>query len=91
MVYEVHYPSILIQFMMDIIILSGIPLVIATILAFVISILQAITQVQDQTLSQTIKIAAIAFVFLASGAGLVAPLMSSTQQMFDNFHIYARQ
>lgn len=76
---------------MDVVILAGFPLVIATILAFVISLIQAVTQIQDQTLSQTIKIGAITFIFIAAGSGLVAPLMSSTQQVFDNFHIYAQQ
>ncbi len=91
MIYETHYPSLLIRFVMDIVILAGIPLLIATILAFFISFFQAITQIQDQTLSQTVKISAIAFIFIAAGTGLVAPLMSSTQDIFDNFHIYAQK
>ena len=91
MIYETHYPSLLIRFVMDIVILAGIPLLIATVLAFFISFFQAVTQIQDQTLSQTVKISAIAFIFIAAGTGLVAPLMSSTQDIFDNFHIYAQK
>ena len=46
---------------------------------------QAVTQIQDQTLAQTVKIAAIAVTFLIMGGSLVAPLIESSVTLFDTF------
>lgn len=77
-----HY---LVVFMMNVVVLAGIPLAIATCSGLLVSILQAVTQIQDQTLSQTIKIVAITVMLLSFGGALVAPLLNSTKNLFDNF------
>ena len=84
------FSSILISFMIDIAFLAGVPLVVATISGFVISFFQAVTQIQDQTLSQSIKISAVVIVLLMFGARLSAPLMNSTKEIFDEFHVLAQ-
>lgn len=81
------FGSILVTFMMDVAVLAGVPLAIATGSGFLISFLQAITQVQDQSLSQTVKIVAVVVILLAFGQRLTAPLLNSTVLVFDQFHL----
>lgn len=76
--------------MFDVAILAGIPLAIATVSGFLVSFLQAVTQIQDQTLSQTIKISAVMLVLLMFGPILTSPLMTSTLNIFENFDMLAR-
>lgn len=74
------------SFMFNSAILCGVPLIIATILGLFVSILQAVTQIQDQSLPQTIKIVAIAFIFLTFGSLLAAPFFQSSVNLFSSFH-----
>ncbi len=67
-------------------ILAGPPLFAATILGLIVAILQAVTQIQDQSLPQTIKITAIAFIMILFGALLTAPFFQVSEQLFSNFH-----
>ena len=53
---------------------------------YVISLFQAVTQIQEQTLPQTIKIFVIALVLLTSGTMLAAPLYSLSEDIFTNFY-----
>lgn len=80
----------LMAFTMDAMFLISIPLGIATLVGLLISILQAVTQIQDQTLSQTAKISVISVTLIIFGGTLVAPLMTSTAQLFDNFATIGR-
>lgn len=66
-------------------ILGGPPLLVATIFGFIVSILQTITQIQDQSLPQTVKIISIAMILIFMGAALSAPLFSSTELIFEQF------
>lgn len=79
------FVNYLVAFMVDIAILAGIPLAVATLSGLFVSFFQAITQIQDQTLSQTIKIVAIVVVLLSMGSLLTAPLMTSTNEVFSEF------
>ena len=81
------FGSLLVAFMMDTIILAGIPLAAATVIGLVVSFFQAITQIQDQTFSQTVKIACIVFVLLAFGRALTSPLLNSTMKVFEDFGV----
>lgn len=80
--------SHMVGFMTDAAILAGIPLVIATIAGLTVSIFQAMTQVQDQNLSQTVKILAMVLVFLATGTMLAKPLVQRTESVFSQLHNY---
>ncbi|MEL6839958.1 MAG: flagellar biosynthetic protein FliQ [Pseudomonadota bacterium] len=88
--FGTSFSSYLVAFMLDITILAGVPLAVATIVGLVVSFFQAITQIQDQTLAQTIKIASIVVIMLAAGGALVAPLMTSTTEVFADFDIIVR-
>lgn len=83
--HESTFPQYLLSFMMDVIVLAGFPLAVATLCGLCVSVFQAVTQIQDQTLSQTVKITAIVIVLLSFGGSLVAPLMQSTIQLFTEF------
>ncbi len=87
---ETSFSSLLVSFMVDIAILAGVPLLIATISGFLISFFQAVTQIQDQTLSQTVKITAVIVVLLVFGVQLTGPLMTSTLDVFENFDVLAQ-
>ncbi|MEM6667367.1 MAG: flagellar biosynthetic protein FliQ [Pseudomonadota bacterium] len=66
------------------------PLIAATVIAFIVGLFQAVTQIQEQTLPQTIKIFVISFVLLVFGSFLVSPLYALTDQLFENFYLYGR-
>lgn len=82
---EADFGSILVRFMLHAALLAGVPLAAATVVGLVVSIFQAITQVQDQTLSQTVKIAAISLILLSFGTVLAGPLYNSTTEIFETF------
>ncbi|MGB0213677.1 efflux RND transporter permease subunit, partial [Algiphilus sp.] len=65
------YVEQVVVFMAAVAVLAGIPLAVATLAGVVISFLQAITQIQDQTLPQTVKIVAIALTFIVGSMPLV--------------------
>lgn len=81
------FAAYLVTFMLDIALLAGAPLAAATLVGLIVSFFQAITQIQDQTLAQTVKIVAIVLVLLAFGAALASPLLSSAREVFDDFHL----
>lgn len=87
---EAIYTTQLITFLLNAALLAGVPLAVATATGLIVSFLQAVTQIQDQTLSQTIKIVAIAVVLLAMTSSLTRPLMSSTRELFKNFSAMAQ-
>ena len=78
--------SILVGFLTDAMYLAGIPLLVATIVGLVIAIFQAMTQIQDQNLSQTVKIVAIVLVFMIAGTNLVIPLILRTESAFSQLN-----
>ncbi|MEZ5792464.1 MAG: flagellar biosynthetic protein FliQ [Nitratireductor sp.] len=67
------------------------PLLVATIIAFLVGLFQAVTQIQEQTLPQTIKIVAIALVLLMFGSVLAAPLYAASNELFSNFYTYEKR
>lgn len=71
-------------FLEDTMYLAGIPLLIATAISLVVSILQAMMQIQDQNLSQTIKIVVIVAVFVVAGQTLIQPIFLRTEKLFTD-------
>lgn len=64
---------------------AGVPLVGATVVGLVVSFLQAITQIQDQTLPQLVKVFTISLILLAFGAALAQPLVLATDMVLERF------
>ena len=70
--------------------IAGPPLVISTVVGVVVSLLQAVTQIQDQTLGQSIKIATIASFMVFMGGKLTSSLYERTIFIFDHFQSLVR-
>ena len=58
-------------------------LLTALLVGFVISLFQAATQIQEQTLSFVPKMIAVAIALLVSGNWVLSEMVSFTQQLFD--------
>ena len=68
-----------------IIFISGPLVVLAATLGLSVGIVQAATQIQEQTLPQTVKIFVIGFVILSFGASLASPLFNMSDRIFSTF------
>jgi type III secretion HrpO family protein len=79
-IYQFSYQALLL-----ILILSGPPILISTVLGLLVAIFQAATQIQEQTLSFTIKLFAIMFTLLAMGSWLGAEILQFTTTIFQSF------
>ncbi len=87
---DLPFTTYLLAFMMDVVLLAGVPLAVATVSGLLIALFQAVTQIQDQSLAQTVKITAIVVVLIGFGSGLTAPLIATTRTVFDDFHLMVR-
>ena len=65
--------------------LSLIPIVVATVIGIIVSLLQALTQVQEQTLGFAVKLIAISLTLLACASWMVSSLLLYTQDIFTHF------
>lgn len=80
-IYQLSYQSLLL-----ILILSGPPVFISMILGLVVAVFQAATQIQEQTLSFTIKLIAVIMTLLFLGGWLSSQIMQFANNIFLNFH-----
>ena len=65
--------------------LSLIPIVVATVIGLIVSLLQALTQIQEQTLGFAVKLIAISLTIMASASWLGSQLLTYTQEIFLKF------
>ena len=61
------------------------PLVAAMTVGLIVGILQAVTQVQDQSLPLAIKLLVVIVVLMFAGPLLVQPLIRQSSVLFENF------
>ena len=73
-----------------VLIISLPPLLGAIAVGLVIGILQAVTQVQDQSLPIAFKLLAVIMILVVFGPLLVAPLVRQSSQLFDSFPAMTR-
>jgi type III secretion protein S len=66
------------------------PLVGAVAVGLLIGILQAATQIQDQSLPLTFKLIAVLAILTSAGPLLVVPLVRQTIYLLDNFALLTR-
>lgn len=66
------------------------PLLGAMAVGLIVGILQAVTQVQDQSLPMTFKLLAVILVLTLGGPVLVVPLVRQASQLFDGFPTMTR-
>ena len=65
--------------------LSMIPIVVATVIGLLVSLLQALTQIQEQTLGFAVKLIAISLTILACASWMGGQLLLYTQTIFTRF------
>jgi len=65
--------------------LSLIPICVATVLGILVSLLQALTQIQEQTLGFAIKLIAISLTIMICASWMGGRLLLYTQDIFNNF------
>ncbi len=80
-IYQLSYQALLM-----ILILSGPPIIISMSVGLFVAILQAATQIQEQTLSFTVKLIAVIFTLLLMGGWLGGQIVQYTNTIFQNFH-----
>jgi type III secretion protein S len=66
-----------------IIILSAPPLIVSTLLGLVVSIIQALTQIQEQSLPYVVKLVAVAVTLALTGRWIGSEMASITIRCFD--------
>jgi len=65
--------------------LSLIPILVATVLGILVSLLQALTQIQEQTLGFAVKLIAITITLLACASWMGGEIFRYTQEVFTRF------
>ncbi|WP_010269536.1 flagellar biosynthesis protein FliQ [Paenibacillus senegalensis] len=71
-----------------ILLISAPMLVIAIVVGLIISIFQATTQIQEQTLAFVPKIVAVLLAVLLFGPWILTTMVDFTFNLFDNLHQY---
>jgi type III secretion protein S len=61
------------------------PLIVAMVVGLLVSVLQAATQIQDQTLPLILKLVAVVLTLVMFGAVLAAPLIRYSEQVLADF------
>ena len=69
---------------------SMIPIIVATVIGILVSLLQALTQIQEQTLGFAVKLVAITITIMAASSWMGGEIMLYTQEIFKNFAFLAR-
>ena len=80
-IYQLAYQALLL-----ILILSGPPILISMMFGLTVAVFQAATQIQEQTLSFTIKLVAVIMTLMLMGGFLATQIMQFAQTIFLNFH-----
>ena len=70
--------------------LSLIPLVVATVISILVKHMQALTQVQEQTLGFAVKLIAISITLMAASSWMGGELYLYTQDIFTHFPFLVR-
>ena len=65
--------------------LSLIPIIVATVIGIIVSLLQALTQIQEQTLGFAVKLIAISLTLLICASWMGSSLLLYTQDIFSHF------
>lgn len=77
-IYTLSYQALIL-----ILILSGPPIIISTVLGLVVAVFQAATQIQEQTLSFTVKLFAVVFTIIFLGGWLGAQVLQYTNTILN--------
>jgi type III secretion HrpO family protein len=70
--------------------LSLVPIIVATVIGIIVSLLQALTQIQEQTLGFAVKLIAISLTIMFSASWMGAQMLLYTQDIFVRFPLIGR-
>lgn len=84
MIYS-HIVQLAYKGLLLILILSGPPILVSMFFGLAVAIFQAATQIQEQTLSFTIKLLAVVLTLMAFGGWLGAQILQFASEIFHNF------
>ncbi len=87
--YSTEIQQLSYQALLLILLLSGPPILISTVLGLGVAIFQAATQIQEQTLSTMIKLFAVIISLLFFGGWLASQIIQFTNNIFTNFPKWA--
>jgi type III secretion HrpO family protein len=73
-----------------VLLLSLPPILVATVVGVIVSLVQALTQIQEQTLPFAIKLVAVVVVMVATAPWLGSQLSEYTIRIFDEFPVLTR-
>ncbi|MFF7707088.1 flagellar biosynthetic protein FliQ [Pseudomonas sp. NPDC007930] len=76
--------------LMTVLLLSAPALGIAIVVGLSVGLLQALTQIQDQTLPQVVKLVAVLLLVVFVGPLLAGQIMELGNQVLDNFPMWTR-
>ncbi|MBN2479649.1 MAG: type III secretion system export apparatus subunit SctS [Parachlamydiales bacterium] len=79
-IYQLTYQALIL-----ILILSGPPIIISMVLGLLVAIFQAATQIQEQTLSFTVKLFAVVITLIMLGGWLGAQIVTFANTIFKAF------
>lgn len=65
--------------------LSMPPILLATITGIIVSLMQALTQIQEQTLSFAVKLIVVTITLLASASWISSEMINYSQEIFKTF------
>ncbi|MBO4513816.1 MAG: type III secretion system export apparatus subunit SctS [Victivallales bacterium] len=70
--------------------LSLIPIIVATVVGIIVSLLQALTQIQEQTLGFAVKLITISITLMVASSWMGSQLLLYTQDIFKHFPLLGR-
>ncbi|MET3457624.1 MULTISPECIES: type III secretion system export apparatus subunit SctS [Pseudomonas] len=82
--------SLMNQALMTVLLLSAPALAVAIIVGLGVGLLQALTQIQDQTLPQAVKLVAVLLTIVFVGPLLASQVLELGNQVLDNFPLWTR-
>lgn len=71
-----------------VLLLSGPPVLISMALGLLVAIVQAATQIQEQTLSFVVKLVAVVFTLFLMGSWLGEMILQYAVNIFTNFYLW---
>ena len=83
--FKTHVVQLAYQGLLLILILSAPPILISMFFGLLVAVFQAATQIQEQTLSFTIKLVAVTLTLMFLGGWLGAQIMTFATHIFLNF------
>lgn len=83
--FQTHVIQMAYQGLLLILILSAPPILISMFFGLIVAVFQAATQIQEQTLSFTVKLIAVTLTLMLLGGWLGAQIMSFSTEIFQKF------